>query len=183
MTASKFNGSTSGHPISIPGEYARHQIFQSSGHRLVVVVSAGGQLLGRVWCNKDGAMWQLISTNTYGTNDPETKHCHRGTINHQYIFTAFKTTLGSSVLLLSDMSDTPLSTIYAAIQRFKKLKHLSWRCQIESCCLFLSQCSHGSYKNLFTILYGLSDQFYLDRRIPGFEVWRLKQIHAPSHFQ
>ena len=49
MTASKFNGSTSGRPISIPGEYARHQIFQSSGHRLVLVlVSAGGQLLGRV---------------------------------------------------------------------------------------------------------------------------------------
>ena len=179
MTASKFNGSTSGHPISIPGEYARHQIFQSSGHRLVLVlVSAGGQLLGRVWCNKDGAMWQLISTNTYGTNDPETKPCHRGTI---VINTSSQ--LLESIVPIYLLSDTPLSTIYAAIQSFKKLKHLSWCCPIESCCLFLSQCSHGSYKSLFTILYGLSDQFYLDLRIPGFEVWRLKQIHAPSHFQ
>ena len=180
MTASKFNGSTSGHPISIPGEYARHQIFQSSGHRLVVLVSAGGQLLGRVWCNKDGAMWQLISTNTYGTNDPETKRCHRGTV----ISTSVHLQLLDSIVPIYLLSDTPLSTIYAAIQRFKKLKHSSWCCPIESCCPFLSQCSHGSYKSLFTILYGLSDQFYLDLRIPGFEVWRLKQIiHAPSHFQ
>ena len=100
MTASKFNGYTSGDPISIPAEYAHYQIFQSSGHRLLV--SAGGQLLGRVWCNKDRAMWQLISTNTYGTNDPETKRCHRGTVINT------SSQLWDSIVPIYLLSDTPL---------------------------------------------------------------------------